>query len=124
MRQVAEELEPESDAPKIEDLPPRRRHTYYRGQRYWNLARCRPPYEGTPIPFSDDLIWIAQQEDWRVLTYSPEGGWPSGGVPPDLRGVVFKNIDLTGFDLSSAKLEEAVFTSGCQLNNTKLISAD
>lgn len=124
MRQVAEEFEPESDAPKIEDLSLRRRHIYYQGQRYWNLARCRPPYEGTPILFSDDLMWIAQQEGWRVLTYSPEGGWPSGGDPPDLRGTVFKTIDLTGFDLSSAQLEDAVFTSGCRLDATNLVNAD
>jgi uncharacterized protein YjbI with pentapeptide repeats len=128
-----------SDELGVNQLPPRRRHTFLHGRYTWNDVRCQPPYSEVPFYFGEDLEWVARQRGWRIVTLSPTGGAtarigqrlrsrlrhePTHGSAPDLRRAAFEDIDLSSFDLSGANLEGATFSPGCRLDGTNLINAD
>jgi hypothetical protein len=63
-----------SDELGVNQLPPRRRHTFLHGRYTWNDVRCQPPYSEVPFYFGEDLEWVARQRGWRIVTLSPTGG--------------------------------------------------
>ncbi|HKV83353.1 MAG TPA: pentapeptide repeat-containing protein, partial [Ktedonobacterales bacterium] len=121
---TAEEQDLSSEESDVKRMTTRRRHIYLRGHFRWNDIRCQPPYNETPIAFSEDLLWVARKRKWRVVRLPSTGGplarfkraisswWrrePVHGQPPILSGAVFDTVDLSGFDLSGADLRGATF---------------
>src|SRR5271165_5548694 len=95
---------------------------------YERQKASNAPYKDVQIRTLGELLWIMQQRQWsgEFDTHQP-GGLLSGKQPANLRGIMPRDVNLSGARLAFANLSEANLAganlSGAVLNFSNLSEA-